>query len=117
MPEQPESPFKQFLRIHPNYPNESTANTLLFEWVKNHGGSTFSFDSFVAGWAALREEIIQTVSSHNAERFLEECKDYPGGEFNGALIDAFIASQVGRVGRDRVWSKNNLWAAPPCQHR
>jgi hypothetical protein len=108
MPEQSESPFLKFIRSNPDYPNSSEANVILFEWVKTHGGNVFTFDSFVAGWTALREEIIQAVSCYNAERFLAECKDYPGGEFNGALMDAFIASQVGR---DRVWTKENYWAA------
>jgi hypothetical protein len=108
MPEPNESPFLKFIRSHPDYPNCSEANVILFEWVKTHGGNTFSFDSFVAGWKALREQITQTLSSHNAERFLAECKDYPGGEFNGALMDCWIASQIGR---DLVWSKENYWAA------
>jgi hypothetical protein len=107
MPEQPESPFKTFLRLNPNYPNESTANVLLSEWVKEHGNA-FTYDSFVAGWTALREEIIQTLSSANAERFLAECKDYPGGRFNAELMDAWISSQIGR---DLVWSKENFWAS------
>jgi hypothetical protein len=107
MSEQPESPFKTFLRLNPNYPNESTANVILFQWVKEHGNA-FTFDSFVAGWTALREEIIQTVSSHNAELFLAECPAYPGGRFNAELMDAFIASQIGR---DRVWSKENYFAS------
>jgi hypothetical protein len=107
MPEHIESPFLKFIRSNPDYPNESTANVLLFEWVKEHGNA-FTYDSFVAGWTALREEIIQALSSANAERFLAECKDYPGGEFNAELMDAFIASQIGR---DLIWSKENLWAA------
>jgi hypothetical protein len=107
MPEQIESPFAKFLRLNPNYPNESTANVLLFEWVKEHGNA-FTYDSFAAGWTALREEIIQTLSSANAQRFLAECKDYPGGRFNAELMDAWITSQIGR---DLVWSKENFWAA------
>jgi hypothetical protein len=107
MPEQVESPFAKFLRMHPNYPNESTANVLLFEWVKEHGNA-FTYDSFVAAWTVLREEIIQTLSSVNAERFLAECKDYPGGRFNAEFMDAWISSQIGR---DLVWSKENFWAA------
>jgi hypothetical protein len=104
MPETPESPFAKFLRLNPNYPNESTANVLLFAWVKEHGGNAFTYDSFVAGWTALREDIVQAVSSKNAEQFLAECPAYPGGRFNAEIMDAFIASQVGR---DRVWSKEN----------
>jgi hypothetical protein len=107
MPETHESPFARFLRLNPNYPNESTANVLLFEWVKEHGNA-FTYDSFAAGWTALREEIIQVLSSANAERFLAECKDYPGGRLNAELMDAFITSQIGR---DLVWSKENYWAA------
>jgi hypothetical protein len=108
MPEQPESPFLKFIRFNPTYPNCSEANVILFQWVKEHGGNSFTYDSFVAGWTALREEIIQALSSANAERFLAECKDYPGGRFNAELMDAFIASQIGR---DLVWSKENYWAA------
>jgi hypothetical protein len=107
MPEQPESPFQTFLRLNPNYPNESTANVILFQWVKEHGNA-FTLDSFAAGWTALREEIIRTVSSHNAKQFLAECPAYPGGRFNAELMDVFIASQIGR---DRVWTKENYWSA------
>jgi hypothetical protein len=107
MPEQPESPFQTFLRSNPNYPNESTANVIMFQWVKEHGNA-FTLDSFAAGWTALREDLIQAVSSYNAERFLAECPAYPGGRFNAELMDVFIASQIGR---DRVWTKENYWSA------
>jgi hypothetical protein len=107
MPEANESPILKFVRSHPEYPNCSEANVILFQWVKEHGNA-FTYDSFAAGWTALREEIIQTLSSTNAERFLAECKDYPGGRFNAELMDAWITSQIGR---DLVWSKENYWAA------
>jgi hypothetical protein len=107
MPEQIESPFAQFLRLNPNYPNESTANVILFQWVKEHGNA-LTFDSFAAAWTVLREDIIQAVSSYNAERFLAECLAYPGGRFNAELMDAHIRTQVGD---DRVWTKENYWAA------
>jgi hypothetical protein len=107
MPEANESPILKFVRSHPEYPNCSEANVILFQWVKEHGNA-FTYDSFAAGWTALREEIIQTLSSANAERFLAECKDYPGGRFNAELMDAWITSQIGR---DMVWSKENFWAA------
>jgi hypothetical protein len=109
MTEQLESPFMKFIRLHPNYPNCSEANIPLFEWIRTQGGNDFaSSDSFVAAWHACRDEILEGLSSTNAEQFLSECKDYPGGAFNAGLMDAFIASQVGR---DRVWSKENYWAA------
>jgi hypothetical protein len=107
MPEQSEPPFLKFIRLNPDYPNESTANVLLFEWVKEHGNA-FTYDSFAAGWTALREEIIRVLSSANAERFLAECPAYPGGRLNAGLMDAHIRTQVGS---DRVWSKENYWAA------
>jgi hypothetical protein len=108
MPEQSESAFQKFIRSNPDYPNCSEANVPLFEWIRTHGNDFTTIDSFAAAWTALREEMIQAVSSANAERFLAECKDYPGGAFNAGLMDAFIASQVGR---DRVWTKENYWAA------
>jgi hypothetical protein len=108
MPEQIESSFAKFLRMYPNYPNESTANVLLFQWIKDHGGNAFTYDSFVAGWTAPREELIQTVSSLNAETFLNECPEYPGGSFNAELLLAHIRTQVGS---DRVWSKENYFSA------
>jgi hypothetical protein len=104
----PESPFLKFIRLNPDYPNCSQANIPLFEWIRTHGNDFTSSDSFVAAWKACRDEILEGVSSANAEQFLAECKDYPGGAFNGGLMDAFIASQVGR---DRVWSKENYFAA------
>jgi hypothetical protein len=107
MPEQSESAFQKFIRLNPDYPNCSEANIPLFEFIRTHGNDFTSSDSFAAAWTALRSEIIQAVSSANAEKFLAECKDYPGGAFNAGLMDAFIASQVGR---DRVWTKENYLA-------
>jgi hypothetical protein len=72
MSEQPESPFLKFIRLNPDYPNCSEANIPLFEFIRTHGNDFTSTDSFVAAWKALRPEIIQAVSSANAERFLAE---------------------------------------------
>jgi hypothetical protein len=107
MPEQSESAFQKFIRLHPDYPNCSEANIPLFEWIRAHGNDFTSTDSFATAWTALREEIIRTVSSHNAEQFLRECPAYPGGRFNAELMDAHIRTQVG----DRVWTKENYFAA------
>jgi len=108
MSEQPESPFLKFVRSNPDYPNCSEANIPLFEWIRTHGNDFASSDSFVAAWHACRDEILEGLSSANAKQFLSECPAYPDGEFNGALMDSFIASQVGR---DRVWTKENYWQA------
>jgi hypothetical protein len=106
--QQPESPFLKFVRLHPDYPNCSEANVPLFEFIRTHGNDFTSSESFAKAWVAHREEIIQAVSSHNAEQFLAECPAYPGGRFNAELMDVFIASQIGR---DRVWTKENYFAA------
>ena len=108
MPEQSESAFQEFIRLNPDYPICSEANVPLFEWIRTHGNDFTSPDSFVAAWKALRSEIIQAVSTKNAETFLAECPAYPGGRFNAELMTAHIRMQVGD---DRVWTKENYFAS------
>jgi hypothetical protein len=104
-----ESPFMEFIRLHPDYPNRSESNIQLFEYIRTECGNDFTNpESFAKAWAAHREEIIQAVSSHNAERFLAECPAYPGGNFNAEIMSAHIRTQVGD---GRVWTVENYFSA------
>jgi hypothetical protein len=106
---EPEKPFPKFIRLHPEYPSsESSANVRLFAWIREHGNDFSAYESFENAWNATRTEIIQDISSKNAEKFLAKCPQFPLGDFNAGMMNAHIRTQVGD---DRVWTVENFWAA------
>jgi hypothetical protein len=108
MSEEVEKPFAKFLRLNPTYPNQSEANIPLFAWIREHGNNFSEYRSFESAWNVLRDEIIQRISSQNAEKFLAKCPEFHRGEFNSEMMDAHIRMQVGD---DRVWTVENYWQA------
>jgi hypothetical protein len=108
MSEEVEKPFAKFLRLNPTYPNQSEANIPLFAWIREHGNNFSEYRSFESAWNVLRDEIIQRISSQNAEKFLAKCLEFPRGSFNAEMMNAHISTQVGE---DRVWTVENYQAA------